>query len=109
MRPLACSVPTSQKSTGTSNNYRAPRASERIVLAGLQTHTKIAEPCRREGITATQYYQWRERLINSSGAVFDCKLANLPVEATAAEIELGRMKDVVAETTAENLELKKTP
>lgn len=80
----------------------------RIVLSGLQADTKIAELCRREGITATQYYQWRDRLLNSAGAVFDRKSANQPTEATAAEIELRRMKDVIAEITAENLELKKT-
>lgn len=80
----------------------------RIVLAGLQADTKISELCRREGITATQYYQWRDRLMNSAGAVFDRKPAGQAVEETAAEAELRRMKDVIAEITAENLELKKT-
>lgn len=80
----------------------------RIVLAGMQADTKISELCRREGITATQYYQWRDRLLNSAGVVFDRKSANPPAEATAAELELRRMKDVIAEITAENLELKKT-
>lgn len=80
----------------------------RIVLAGLQADTRISELCRREGITAAQYYQWRDRLMNSAKAVFDRKPGGAPAVETAAEAELRRMKDVVAEITAENLELKKT-
>jgi transposase len=80
----------------------------RIVLAGLQADTKISELCRREGITAAQYYQWRDRLMNSAGSIFDRKPSGSPAEETAAEAELRRMKDVIAEITAENLELKKT-
>lgn len=80
----------------------------RIVLAGMQADTKVSELCRREGITATQYYQWRDRLLNSAGAVFDRKSSGQPGEADPAEVELRRLKDVIAEITAENLELKKT-
>jgi transposase-like protein len=79
----------------------------RIVLSGMQTDIKVSELCRREGITAAQYYQWRDRLLSSAGAIFDRK----PGEAEAIppeEAELRRLKDVIAEITAENLELKKT-
>jgi len=77
----------------------------RIVLAGMQADTKVSELCRREGITATQYYQWRDRLLNSAGAVFERKSS--AAEEAPGEVELRRMKDVIAEITAENLELKK--
>ena len=77
----------------------------RIVLAGMQADTKVSELCRREGITATQYYQWRDRLLNAAGAVFDRKSS--AAEAAPGEAELRRMKDVIAEITAENLDLKK--
>src|ERR1700682_1343595 len=80
----------------------------RIVLAGLQADTKVAELCRREGITANQYYQWRDRLLGSAGAIFDRKSSGGSGEEERAEAELRRMKDVIAEITAENLELKKT-
>jgi transposase len=80
----------------------------RIVLAGLQADTKVSELCRREGITATQYYQWRDRLLNSSGAVFDRKSSGPAASEDPVEVELRRLKDVIAEITAENLELKKT-
>jgi transposase len=76
----------------------------RIVLAGMQADTKVSELCRREGITATQ---WRDRLLNSAGAVFDRKTSGSAVSEDPGEAELRRMKDVIAEITAENLELKK--
>ena len=45
----------------------------RIVLAGLQADTKVSELCRREGITATQFYQWKDRLLGSAVKVFETK------------------------------------
>ena len=45
----------------------------RIVLAGLQADTKISELCRREGISATQFYQWKDRLLGSAAKVFEDK------------------------------------
>jgi transposase len=80
----------------------------RIVLAGMQADTKVAELCRREGITATQYYQWRDRLLGSAGKIFDRKSSGASPEEERADAELRRLKDVIAEITAENLELKKT-
>src|SRR5579863_1649065 len=80
----------------------------RIVLAGLQADTKVSELCRREGITATQYYQWRDRLLGSAGKVFDRQSSGLSPQEERSERELRRLKDVIAEITAENLELKKT-
>jgi transposase len=79
----------------------------RIVLAGLQADTKVSQLCRREGITANQYYQWKDRLQGSAAKVFDEKAA-VSVEQERTETQLKRLKDVIAEITAENLELKKT-
>jgi transposase-like protein len=76
----------------------------RIVLGGLQADTKVSELCRREGITANQYYQWKDRLLGSAGKIF----ASKAVEQERSEAQLRRLKDVIAEITAENLELKKT-
>ena len=80
----------------------------RIVLAGMQADTKVSELCRREGITANQFYQWKDRLLGSATKVFDSKEVGRSVEQERAETELRRLKDVIAEITAENLELKKT-
>jgi transposase-like protein len=80
----------------------------RIVLGGLQADTKVSELCRREGITANQYYQWKDRLLGSAGKIFASKAAEPSVEQERSEAQLRRLKDVIAEITAENLELKKT-
>ena len=80
----------------------------RIVFSGLQADTKVAELCRREGITANQYYQWRDRLLGSAGRIFDRKSSGVSCEEERAESELCRLKEVIAEITAENLVLKKT-
>ena len=80
----------------------------RIVLAGLQADTKISELCRREGITATQYYQWKDRLLGSAAKVFESKEQEPGAREARLTNENARMKDVIAEITAENLELKKT-
>jgi transposase len=79
----------------------------RIVLAGMQPNVEVSELCRREGINPTQYYGWKKQLLSSATKVFDAA----PTKGNAAEekkdVELRRMKDVIAEITAENLELKK--
>jgi transposase len=82
----------------------------KLVLESLQSDQKLAELCRREGLSPTQLYQWRKQLLKSGEAVFarpegqrreDPRLARL-------EAENARMKSVIAEITAENLDLKKT-
>lgn len=80
----------------------------RIVLAGLQADTKISELCRREGISATQFYQWKDRLLHSAAKVFEDKSIGPGAHEERTAAQLARMKDVIAEITAENVELKKT-
>ena len=43
----------------------------RIVLAGLDAGVEISELCRREGISPTQYYNWRKQLLSSADRVFN--------------------------------------
>ena len=79
----------------------------RIVLAGMQPDVSISDLCRREGINATQYYGWKNQLLSSASKVFDGQQARTPAAEQRKAAELQRMKNVVAEITAENLELKK--
>jgi transposase len=79
----------------------------RIVLAGMQAGVEVAELCRREGINPTQYYGWKKQLLSSATKVFDAPEGKRNAFEERKEAELRRMKDVVAEITAENLELKK--
>ena len=79
----------------------------RIVLAGMQPGVEVSELCRREGINPTQYYGWKKQLLSSAGRIFDVQEGKRSAAEERKEAEVRRLKDVVAEITAENLELKK--
>jgi transposase len=79
----------------------------RIVLAGMQPNVEIAELCRREGINPTQYYGWKKQLLASAAKVFDQQAGRPSARQERLESELRRKNEVIAEITAENLELKK--
>jgi len=93
----------------SSNGRRKWAAADklRIVLAGMQPNVEISELCRREGINPTQYYGWKKQLLSSATKVFDEHSARPSASEERKEAELRRMKNVIAEITAENLELKK--
>jgi transposase len=80
----------------------------RIVLAGMQPNVEVSELCRREGINPTQYYGWKKQLLSSATKVFDGREEKRSAAEERKEAELQRFKNVIAELTAENLELKKT-
>ncbi len=82
----------------------------RIVLAGMEAGTEISELCRVEGINPTQYYSWKKQLIAGADAVFGKRRVGKDGAVTPDphEQEMNRMRSVIAEITAENLELKKT-
>jgi transposase-like protein len=80
----------------------------RIVLTCMQPGVDISEICRREGINPNMYYTWKKKLLSSASQIFEKKSKKRNVEQERAGRELTRMKDVIAEITAENLELKKT-
>ena len=79
----------------------------KIVLEALQSDQKLAEICRREGISPTQVYHWRKQLLGSAEAVFGRKPpGGEDREVAKLATENQRMKNVIAEITAENLDLK---
>ena len=80
----------------------------RIVMSGMQKDVDVAELCRREGINPTQYYGWRKQLLSSASKVFDVRREKQSGEEARKEARVQRMERVIAEITAENLELKKT-
>lgn len=80
----------------------------RVVLCGLDGSVEISELCRREGINPTQYYGWKKQLLTSAAKVFaDGRESKPSAKEQRMESELRRAKDVIAEITAENLDLKK--
>jgi transposase len=93
----------------SKNGRRKWSAAEklRVVLAGMQPNVSISDLCRQEGINATQYYGWRNQMMSSSGKIFEGQQGRRPAKEERLEAELRRLKNVIAEITAENLELKK--
>ncbi len=80
----------------------------RIVMEGVQANVDVAELCRREGINPTQYYGWKRQLLSSASKIFENgRKAKRPGEEARQEAKIRRMEYVIAEITAENLELKK--
>jgi transposase-like protein len=78
----------------------------RVVVAGMDTNVNIAELCRREGIAVTQFYGWKKKLLSSAKEVFEDKSKKSRQEEKLEE-ENRRLKEVIAEITSENLDLKK--
>jgi transposase len=79
----------------------------RIVLAGMQAGVEVSDLCRREGLNPVLYYAWKKQLLGSANRVFDDRKARPDAKQARLEAECTRFKGVIAEITAENLELKK--
>jgi transposase len=80
----------------------------RVVLSGLDGSLEVSELSRRAGINPTQYYGWKKQLLSSAGKVFaDGRESKPSAHQQRLEAENARLKSVVVEITAENVELKK--
>lgn len=78
----------------------------RIVLAGMQPEVEVSDLCRREGLNPVQFYAWKKQLLGSAERVFEDRRGRPDARQKRLEQENTRYKGVIAETTAENLELK---
>ena len=79
----------------------------RIVLAGMQPGVEVSDLCRREGLNPVQFYAWKKQLLSSAERVFEDKRGRPDARRQRLEEENARFKGVIAEITAENLELKR--
>ena len=84
-----------------------PEEKLRIVLTGMQPGVEVADLCRREGLNPTLFYLWKKQLLGSAAEVFGSRAGRPSQEEERKVAEVRRLKDVIAEITAENLELKK--
>ena len=73
----------------------------------MQPGVEVSDLCRQEGINPTMFYYWKKKLLSSAKQVFDEKAGRPSAQEEKKAAELTRMKDVIAEITAENLDLKK--
>ena len=79
----------------------------RIVLAGMQPGVEVSDLCRREGLNPVQFYTWKKQLLGAADRVFEDKRGRPEARQQRLEEEVARFKGVIAEITAENLELKR--
>lgn len=86
----------------------SPQDKLRIVLEGLADEGTIADLCRREGISATQFYTWKRRLVNAANQVFK-PIKNKSKEVDHLRETVNRKDAIIAAITEENLLLKKNP
>ena len=84
----------------------------RILDEAQQPGVQIAELCRRHGIGTSQFYTWREQARQGAKAALNQPAGRKGQSQTDAAIarllaERDRLRAVVAEITAENLDLRK--
>ena len=84
----------------------------KIVKEALTTDQGVNQICKKYGVSTAQFYRWQEIFFKSALEGFEQKKRGLSavVESRAMEalkVDILRMKDVIAEVTAENIGLKK--
>lgn len=85
----------------------SPEEKMEIVFEGIANESTISEMCRRRGISTTQYYTWRDQLKSGSHDVFNKKRGRKDHKEEKQQDEIDRLKNVIAEISAENVDLKK--
>ena len=79
----------------------------RIVLGAMQPGVEVSDFCRREGVNPVLFYKWKKQLLGSASRVFEERGSKPSAQDQRHEAALARLKNVIAEITAENLDLKK--
>jgi transposase len=82
----------------------------RIVLEGIRGEIPISVLCRREGIRTNVYYKWLKDFMEAGKARLkgDTLREASRAEVEALKREVGRLKELVANLSVENLVLKKS-
>lgn len=102
--------------TENNNSNRKRFTSEekfKIVKEHLQTKTGISDLCRKHGMTAASFYAWQEQFFEGALSGFDKKRGPQPninknnQKIEELESDVNRMREVIAEITAENIAFKK--
>jgi transposase-like protein len=85
----------------------SPKEKLEIVLEGLKDESGISAICRSKTISTTQFYKWKQQLLGSAEAIYHSPNNKPSIKEEQLRQENQRMKSVIAEVIAENLELKK--
>ena len=101
-------------SASTPRKYLTAKEKFAIVKEQLTTKTGVTEICKKYGVAASQFYRWQELFFE--GAIQGLETSKRGLSESRADKqleekqrELDRMREVVLEIAAENVELKKSP
>lgn len=75
----------------------------RIILEGLSGQIEIAKLCAKYQIAQTQYYRWRDQLLQHGHQAFETK--NITKKEQHLESENTKLKRIIGDLT---IELKKS-
>jgi len=96
---------------GTGRKQYSSATKFKIVKEVLTTDQGVSQVCKKYGISTALFYRWQEIFFESAQEGFDRKKKGVSVAESRAmeslKVENMRMKDVIAEITAENIGLKK--
>lgn len=93
---------------GTRRRF-TPKEKVKILEEGRQSGS-VSETCRRHGLSSAQFYQWEKAARDAMLERFQDgkrKGGSRDRKVESLETENARLKDVIAEITAENLDMKK--
>jgi transposase len=94
---------------GKSRKHWSADLKLKIIKEAQTSGASISEVCRRHAITTSQYYQWLNIVEQAAREALNGARREKPAQKEERmRRELDRMKSVIAEITAENLELKKS-
>lgn len=90
----------------------SPEEKFKIVKEQLTTKTAVSEICKKYGISPGNFYSWQESFFAGAMAGFEKKRGPPAASKNDQRVEElerdnNRMKDVIAEITAENVAFKK--
>ena len=82
----------------------------KIVKEALTTDQSVTEICKKYEISVSMFYRWQEQfLLSAKSGMSKASKGEKPQDAAVSkqEAEITRLKNVIAEITAENIEFKK--
>ena len=96
----------------SKREYRRYTADQKleILREAEQPNVTVSEVCRRHSLAPSVFYRWRAVAQNGSASALKQDAKRVPGKSdleARREAELVRLRAVIAEITAENLELKK--
>lgn len=86
---------------------RPPKEKLRIVFEGIKAEN-ISELCRREGISPSDYYRYREKVVEGAMEAFRCNgRKKRDPEKASLQGELEKLKEIIISQAGEIELLKK--